>query len=100
MGIREMQGTPAHIEYIGPKGRKRRSNCVYYKEGLCRCEKSQIFLLKCVGRLLCNYYDDSSETKILLENKRKNIMENLESRCRSCFEDKNRGKRKNKKKRT
>ncbi|SHF14345.1 Uncharacterised protein [Clostridium fallax] len=31
MGIREMQGTPAHIEYIGPKGGKRRSNCVYYK---------------------------------------------------------------------
>ncbi|SHF14364.1 GreA/GreB family elongation factor [Clostridium fallax] len=53
--------------------------------------------MKCVGILLCNYYDDSSETKILLENKRKNIMENLESRCRSCFEDKNREKRKKQK---
>lgn len=29
MGIREMQGTLAHLEYIGPRGRKRRKYCVY-----------------------------------------------------------------------
>lgn len=62
-----MQGTSAHIEYIGPKDRKFRKNCIYYHENICICKKSQAFMVKCVGRLYCGQYDDNKEHKAQLE---------------------------------
>lgn len=58
MGIRRMQGTSAYLEYIGPKGKKKKRNCIYNKNNQCRNEKSPIYLLNCIGRMLCNKYDD------------------------------------------
>ena len=63
MGIRNMQGVSAHLEYVGPKGRKRKKSCVYYNDGICHCTKSNYYLLKCGGRCACSYYDDSEEVK-------------------------------------
>lgn len=51
MGIRSMQGTPAHLEYIGPHGKKARKSCVYYRDNICVCKTAQCFMMKCVGRL-------------------------------------------------
>lgn len=58
-----MQGTPAHLEYIGPLGRKRKKNCAYNEEKLCACKKSQSYMMSCVGRLYCYYYDDTEATR-------------------------------------
>ena len=58
MGIRRMQGTSAYLEYIGPKGKKKKKNCIYYKDNQCRNIKSPIYLLNCIGRMLCHNYDD------------------------------------------
>lgn len=63
MGIRRMQGTSAHIEYIGPRGKKYRKNCIYYHENICVCKKSQAFMVKCIGRLYCGQYDDDNSKK-------------------------------------
>ena len=63
MGIKKMQGTSAHLEYIGPKGRKRRSSCVYNKKGTCYDTKSSTYMGKCVGRIYCKYFDDTKEAR-------------------------------------
>jgi hypothetical protein len=51
MEIREMQGTSAYLQYIGPKGRKRKKNCIYYTDNKCSNNKSQVYLMNCVGRM-------------------------------------------------
>lgn len=58
MGIKSMQGTPAHLEYIGPHGRKYRTSCIYNQNKVCFCRKAQCYLNKCVGRLNCDKFDD------------------------------------------
>lgn len=58
MGIRRMQGTSAYLEYIGPKGKKKKRNCIYYNDNKCSNTKSPIYLLNCIGRMLCHNYDD------------------------------------------
>lgn len=58
MGIRRMQGTSAYLEYIGPKGKKKKRNCIYYKDNKCSNIKSPIYLLNCIGRMYCSNYDD------------------------------------------
>lgn len=77
MGIRKMQGTSAHIEYIGPRGKKYRKNCIYYNENICICKKSQAFMAKCIGRLYCGQYDDDKSKK----EEMKNYLENLIKDC-------------------
>lgn len=68
-----MQGTPAHLEYIVPKDKKRKTDCIYYNKGICNNSKYQIYLGKCV-RLLCDHFDDDKE-KLAKANKDKNIYE-------------------------
>ena len=46
MGVRHMQGVSAYLEYVGPRGRKRKKNCVYYNNGSCSCTKSVFYLIK------------------------------------------------------
>lgn len=60
MGIKNMQGTSAHLEYIGPKGRKRRSCCAYYEKGICKYSRIQTYLSKCVGRVFCGYFTEDT----------------------------------------
>lgn len=70
MGIRNMQGTSAHLEYIGPKDRKYKKDCIYNKNNICTCGKTRIYLSKCAGRLICGFYEDSEEARQeLLEKK-------------------------------
>lgn len=64
MGIRNMQGTPAFLEYIGPRGRKRRKSCAFYLNGICYCDKAASFRYRCVGRMYCERFDDSENAKI------------------------------------
>lgn len=73
MGIKKMQGTSAHLEYIGPKGRKRRSSCVYNKKGICDCKKSSTYMSKCVGRMYCQYFDDTVEGREHYKNELEQI---------------------------
>ena len=56
-----MQGTSAHLEYIVPKDKKRKTDCIYYNKGICNCSKYQRYLGKCIGRLLCDHFDDNKE---------------------------------------
>ena len=58
MGIKRMQGVSAELEYIGPRGRKRKKNCVFYFEGICKNAKINNYLCKCVGRMFCSTYTD------------------------------------------
>ena len=74
MGIRSMQGTSSHLEYIGPKGRKHRKNCIFYKNNKCICKKSQAYLMKCIGRLCCGQYNDSEEAKEALESETRELL--------------------------
>lgn len=39
MGIKRMQEVSAELEYIGPRGRKRKKNCVFYFEGICKMQR-------------------------------------------------------------
>lgn len=73
--MRRMQGTSAYLEYIGPKGKKRKRNCIYNKNNQCRNEKSPIYLLNCIGRMLCNKYDDlKTEEKSNLDEYEDNVI--------------------------
>lgn len=56
MGIKEMQGTSAYLEYVGPRGRK--SNCKHYKNRICYNSKNQTYMDKCVGRMYCEAYEE------------------------------------------
>lgn len=56
-----MQGVAAHLEYIGPKERAIRSKCAYYKKNICHNKKSNAFLLKCIGIIGCNYFNEDIE---------------------------------------
>lgn len=58
MGIRQMQGVSAYLEYVGPRGKKRKKNCIYNKDNICHHLKSPSYLLHCVGRTYCSYFDD------------------------------------------
>lgn len=68
-----MQGTSAFLEYIGPHGRKRKDACAYFIEGKCDYSKAQTYKYKCVGRMYCENFDDTDETrkKIVLDRKMK-----------------------------
>ena len=57
MGIKRMQGTSAHFEYVRPKDGKRKSDCIYYNKGICNHSKCQTYLGKCIGRLYCSNFD-------------------------------------------
>lgn len=69
-----MQGTSAHLEYIGPKDRKYKKNCIYNKDNICTCEKTRIYLSKCAGRMICGFYEDSEEAKKELSKKKVDIL--------------------------
>ena len=51
--VRDMQGTPAHIEYVTPHNGKRRSRkkCKYYREEHC-CK----MMTQCVGPHVCTCF--------------------------------------------
>lgn len=71
MGIKEMQGTSAYLEYIGPHGRKRRSNCKHYRNRICYNSKKQTYMDKCVGRMYCDAYEE------ILNNDEAQVKNNL-----------------------
>ncbi|NFE75187.1 GreA/GreB family elongation factor [Clostridium botulinum] len=73
MGIKQMQGTSAYLEYIGPKGRKRKKNCIYNKNNICYYTKAQTYSGSCVGRVYCGNYDDSNNEDISLDKYKKDI---------------------------
>lgn len=59
MGIRNMQGTSAFIEYIKPKDEFKRDKrrCEFYRsDGLCGCPKAGTYMCKCNTAAHCRYY--------------------------------------------
>lgn len=74
MGIRNMQGVSAHLEYVGPKGRKSKKSCVYYNDRICHCKNSNYYLLRCGGRSFCSDFDDSEQAKEDYENYLRDIL--------------------------
>lgn len=90
MGIRGMQGTASHLEYIAPKGRKYRKDCIYYEKNICVCKTSQSYLMKCVGRFCCGKYEDSVEKKKQLEKEK----EELFAYCKDIAKDEEEKKKK------
>lgn len=85
-----MQGTASHLEYIAPKGRKYRRDCIYYEKNICVCKTSQSYLMKCVGRFCCGKYEDSVERKKQLEKER----EELFAYCKEIAKDEEEKKKK------
>lgn len=77
MGIKSMQGTSAFLEYIGPKGRKYKSNCIYFKNGICKCTKIQTYLGKCVGRVQCGYFNEDKKLKTEIELEEKELLNSI-----------------------
>ena len=75
MGIKKMQGTSAHLEYIVPKDKKRKTDCIYHNKGICNCSKYQTYLGKCVGRLYCDHFNDNKQA-LLAEDKHEYIFQN------------------------
>lgn len=73
-----MQGTSAHLEYIGPKDRKYKKDCIYNKDNICTCGKTRIYLSKCAGRMICGFYEDSEKARKELELKKANILAEFE----------------------
>ncbi|WP_055070025.1 GreA/GreB family elongation factor [Clostridium massiliamazoniense] len=80
MGINTMQGTPAYLEYIGPKGKKYRKNC-YYNNGMCSNRKVNGYGCKCVVRFICGAYEERELREI-------SYFECLHYRNLKCFNDK------------
>lgn len=93
MGIKEMQGTSAYLEYIGPKGRKRKKNCAYYVDEICHCKRSNYYLLRCGGRSFCMYFDDSDVAKIKYKNDIKNIKDSINKKTSKTNEIKKKQER-------
>ncbi|NOH17275.1 hypothetical protein [Clostridium cochlearium] len=56
--VRHMQGVPASLEYIRPKEIKRKEDCIYYENNICKNNKIQTYLFKCVGYKICVGYID------------------------------------------
>ena len=62
--VREMQGVPAHLEYLKAKDKRRHpARCKYAegktKERICKCENnSNKFLLHCPSSKDCEYYEE------------------------------------------
>lgn len=76
MGIKKMQGTPAHLEYVGPKERKYRKNCIYNNDNICYCSKAPSYMTKCVGQLHCGKFDDDKDSKEKLVIEKENLNSN------------------------
>lgn len=64
MGVRHMQGVPAHIETLRPNDGKRRhpARCIY-AEGkgvnrICTNPLSPIYLMNCKSSSKCDYYEE------------------------------------------
>ncbi|MBZ9623242.1 GreA/GreB family elongation factor [Clostridium sp. FP2] len=62
MGIKNMQGTSAFIEYLRLKEDHRRSkrNCKYYKNGIC-VSKTARFMTKCTSPTFCSQYKEKND---------------------------------------
>lgn len=60
MGVRHMQGIPAHLEILHNSDGKRRDKrrCKFYikPEKTCDCLESPYFSRKCGGSTHCNHY--------------------------------------------
>lgn len=97
MGIKQMQGTSAFLEYIGPHSRKRRSWCAYNKEGKCHYTRSSTYMSKCVGRLYCQYFDDSSEARKDYKNEVEELRSYMSQRSEEIMKKKTKKKKKKKK---
>lgn len=71
-----MQGTPAHLEYIGPKERKYRKNCIFNNDNICYCSKAPSYMTRCIGQLYCAKFDDDKDSKEKLVSEKENLSSN------------------------
>lgn len=59
-----MQGVPAHLEMLKASGKSRRhpSRCRFAdgtgKNRICKCNRSQMYLLSCHSAAKCDYYSE------------------------------------------
>lgn len=62
MGVRNMQGTPSHLETLrtGEKKRRDKRRCKFYTkpEKVCDCVESPYFEKICGGSSRCDYYQE------------------------------------------
>lgn len=66
MGVKNMQGVPAHLEYLPRKGKRRhlaRCKFILKPEKICDCTSSPYFRNRCGGASRCDYYFEREEDK-------------------------------------
>ena len=89
MGVRHMQGTPAHIETLHAKDKRRhRSKCEYYVSDTERCS---LLALKCSGSAHCKYYEENNEPANLTFTKKNNKSVTISKGSRITYKGKGEG---------
>lgn len=61
MGVRHMQGVPAHLEYVKCKGKRRhmaRCKFILKPQKICDCTSSGYFRSRCSGSSHCEFYEE------------------------------------------
>ena len=63
MGVRHMQGVPAHLEYVRKDKTDRRrypTHCIYCegKDRICSCPLGGYYLERCRSASRCDYYEE------------------------------------------
>ena len=62
--VSQMQGTPAHIEFLKSNDKVRRhpAHCIYAegtgKSRICSCPQSKIYNMRCKSCKNCDYYEE------------------------------------------
>ena len=68
MGIKHMQGVPAHLETLHNSDGKRRDKrrCIFYfkSEKMCDCPQGSYSQKQCPGSSHCEYYKERKENEL------------------------------------
>ena len=91
MGVRHMQGTPAHIETLHSHSndkRRHQSRCKYYVSDTGRCSYQ---VMKCDGSAHCNYYAENNEPTSLTFTKKNNKSVTISKGSRITYNGKGEG---------
>ena len=64
--VRDMQGVPAHLEYLKGDGKRRHpAHCIFHegvkKKRICTNSQCEIYCQHCNSAKNCNYYEEEEQ---------------------------------------